>query len=926
MLQKYLLFLFVLLASKLSYANYPAFDLSMWPTPFKDLLLKSVPELNKKNLSDTDLEIILKKAQKEFNFENLQIKKSDKALFLVGTLSSKIDEITFSGLKDIDQDEAFEVLALNLTDANKEEKLNNALDRLQSYFKNSGYRKARVTSRSVLKKNGQRELKIEVFVGNKTKIDQVLVEGLPQDEKRKIERYFNWFGLGDILSDAVIKKLNLALRESLNDLGYYKVNIPAPTLVFSANEQKAKLIFKLVPQQKYKIVIQGQKGFSESYLANEVLQLPSYTTSEQNFGAELVEKLKLFYVKKGYAQIDIPYFESKTAQAQILTFNVIEGPVYYLDQITFQGNLSKKSSEYKKRLLSLASDKLQSGLFIKEDLDQAVKNLVVSLQNEGFVSAKLNRTQVGFDNRKKNSAYAVIVIDEGPQVYLDSIKISGNSFFSENKINTILNLKPHSPLSLLQLELALNELKSFYASQGFIEFKIISENKSLISYNDNLSLATLNIELEEGPQVKVSSILIEGNAMTHAKLILAELDFKEGDLLTPAKLEESVNRLQKTGHFSSSEIYTLEANTPVRDRTVVIRVIERNPGIATVGLGINNEYNYTLKGFLGVAYRNLGGWGRGLSLRAEGQYNPEVIKYLESKLIFGYLEPYLFDTRTRFRLNYTSARSISDFTIRKVTISNQAVWSLEQDFTSNLTGIYEVLNISNFVDQGINPEDQINFNYNREDLVISTTGPTLDFDFRDNILNPSKGLFSRLSAEYSSSAIGNHNVDDFYRLTGQLTVYTPLQKNVSDIVWAQSFRLGFLKNIESTSFGIPFDKKGFVLGGRSTLRGFESGEFYPGFREIGASYKIKDKTQYYLIKSELRFPLLISADLSGAFFYDGGEVKVDDFNFSDPYRDSIGIGLRYNTPVGPLNLEYARKLDKKSYESDGAFHLSVGVF
>ena len=67
-------------------------------------------------------------------------------------------------------------------------------------------------------------------------------------------------------------------------------------------------------------------------------------------------------------------------------------------------------------------------------------------------------------------------------------------------------------------------------------------------------------------------------------------------------------------------------------------------------------------------------------------------------------------------------------------------------------------------------------------------------------------------------------------------------------------------------------------------------------------------------------------DLFGAVFYDGGQVLIDGFTFEDRWRDAVGIGIRYNTPVGPLNLEYAKKLDKKSYENAEAFHLSIGVF
>ncbi len=413
--------------------------------------------------------------------------------------------------------------------------------------------------------------------------------------------------------------------------------------------------------------------------------------------------------------------------------------------------------------------------------------------------------------------------------------------------------------------------------------------------------------------------------MTHAKLIQTELEFKIGDLLTPKKLEESIARLQRTGHFSTTEIYTLEANTNKSQRTVVVRVAERNPGIFTSGLGITNENNYTLHGYTGLAYRNIGGWGRGASARIEGQYNPDIIKFIESKITLGYLEPYLFESRARFRLNYTSSRNVSDLKIRKVTVTNQTVWSIEQDFTSHVTGIYEILNISNYVDRGISLEDEQRFGYSREDLVIASTGPTFDIDYRDNIFNPTQGHWSRLTAEYSTRSLGNHNVDNFIRLTGQTTLYTPLSEQFG-LIWVNSYRSGYIDNLQKSNFGVPFDKRGFILGGRSTIRGYESEEFFPSIDQIGVNFKLKTFSTYNLIKSEFRFPLWKSESLSGALFYDGGEVSIDQVNLADRYRDSAGIGLRYNTPVGPINLEYARKLDRKSYESDGAFHLSVGVF
>lgn len=928
----------LLSAAALAQQTYPQFNFKDWPIDIIGPLIQKHPELLQKQFTSEEISTLLKQIHRELNFNQLKVVLKDNELFLVGTLSSKVESIIFEGLKEVDDDEALEVLSIKTTEVQDENKLTAALDRLQTYYRNMGYRKAQLTSKIITKSTTKRDLLIQVNTGDKTEIAAVKIDGLPLADKNYIERDFTWHGKGDILSDANLKRVNRSLRRTLNDLGYYLVAVPSPQITFSADETKARLNFTLVAQPKYKIEITGQQfahkesqalSYSTNKLRNEVLILDEYFSTEVGFASDLAEKIRLFYLSEGYAYCEVPYYERKENSLNVITLNINEGPLVKISKLSVTGSLSRPEKYYIDKFKELSSANIQDDILIQADVEQAAKNLTTYLQNEGFVNAKLSRIQIGAHNKKSNKAIISLQIEEGPQAHIEKIEIKGNRFFSKEKIDEVLGLKVSQKLSLIELETAINNLKVFYADNGFIESKILSENKNLISYSEGLTEASLFIEIFEGPQVRAGSIIVEGNDMTHAKLILTELDFKVGELLTPAKLEESISRLQKTGHFSNIEIYTLESNTDVQERTVVVRVSERKPGVGTLGIGFTNENNLTLHGYAGLAYRNLGGWGRGASLRGEGKYNPDIIRFFEYKATAGYLEPYLFDTRVRFRGNYTSSREVSDLSVRKFTITNQTVLSVEQDFTSHITGIYEVLNVSNYVDQGITKQDEIDHNYRREDMVIVTTGPTIDIDYRDNILNPRNGHWSRLTLEFSPEILGNHNVDDFFRATGQATLYTPIWET-KGLIWVNSYRVGYVKALNDFEFGVPFDKKGFILGGRSTIRGFESSEFFPRteiyFNQLPTNYKINDSSAYQLIKSEFRFPLFKSENLTGAIFYDGGEVLVDNVTFTDRYRDAAGIGLRYNTPVGPLNLEYARKLDRKSYESEGAFHLSVGVF
>ncbi|MEQ1876959.1 MAG: BamA/TamA family outer membrane protein, partial [Bdellovibrionia bacterium] len=145
--------------------------------------------------------------------------------------------------------------------------------------------------------------------------------------------------------------------------------------------------------------------------------------------------------------------------------------------------------------------------------------------------------------------------------------------------------------------------------------------------------------------------------------------------------------------------------------------------------------------------------------------------------------------------------------------------------------------------------------------------------------------------------------------------------------------------------------------GRSTVRGFDQlQESIPsrdefryklwerdptlvsgGPKTSNAPLYVTGHSTFYLLKTELRFP--IAGDLGGVIFYDGGAVLISDVTFADPYRDSAGVGLRYETPVGPVSFEAAWKLnrrdivfapgtpeEKRVEESPFRFHFSIGMF
>lgn len=916
--------------------TYPAFNLSDWPQDFKKQLFSAAPELGNKMFTEQQLNDMLKRLSENINFTQLSIVEKDEQLFLLGTINSTVQVIEIRNTSALALDEAKEILALQLEEANIESKVNLQIEKLINEYRNRGFRQTSATFTFENLQTGQRKLIIQINEGPRTKIIASEIIGLDPELNNEINKTLFWRFSGKPLTDENIKAINVFLRREINRKGFYLTAIPQPQIRLNTTDEEARLTYRLEKTQAFEIKIEGEKYFSKVHLLDEVLLLEQFSTTEVNIGAELTEKLKIYYLENGFSEFNSTYIENKVNNKMILTLILMEGPLVKINDVIFQGQYSKPEGDYESLFFELSSPQTQEKIFIKNDVELAVQNVMTYLQNQGYILAKLNRIIFQTDRSNPNKIDLIINLEEGPQLEIEKISIEGHRYFNTETIQSLLKIYPGAQLNLAQFESDLAKLKNTYMDRGFLEMHYRNDQigqanersqNSILTYSADLQRSSVNIKISEGPQIRVNSITIIGNVLTHSKLILTELDFKVGDVLSPKKIEESVSRLQKTGHFSTIDITTLEANSDVSERSVIVKVTERQPGIITTGIGVTNENDYTFHGYVGAAYRNIGGWGRGLSLRGEGSYNPSQLKFFEYKGTVGYLEPYLFETRARFRINYTTSRYVSDINNRKQTIANTATWAIEQDFTSHFTGIMDYT-VSNYVDAGISPADEVNFKYSRQDLVIASIGPTLDFDYRDNLLNPQRGSLSRLHFEYSTSVLGNNNVDNFVRANAQTTLYNPvlLRRGVPVFIWANSLRVGYLKNLDNRLQGVPFDKKGFALGGRSTIRGYSTKDIFPSSIDLGANYRLLATSSYQLIKSEFRIPLFSKQEISLGIFYDGGQVLIQNFELGDTWRDSVGVGFRYNTPVGPLNLEYATKLDKQPDEDDGAFHLSVGVF
>jgi outer membrane protein insertion porin family len=834
--------------------------------------------------------------------------------------NKRVTKVSFSGIKQISLSSAQNEFGDFENKAFDQNSLIEAAERVRLYYRENGFYNTTIDL-EFHSKDRQVEVFAKINEGVQTHFNDILVVTANPELKKKMENNLRRYR-GSPYTFNIISELKKEGRNYLTENRYLKAELKEPQLQAVDADGGATLQIDITNPEQYDIdiSIEGEPRLDSTII--ETVGLANFSTTNPNVVQEVVSRVKNYYLSQGFAKVEVKGEEEELPSpfARRIKINILPGRKISIDSIEVTGKISRPSSYYAKILKENSSPVVDSGFYVKSDLENGLKNLVIERQNNGFLKSHVISLKTIY--KENDQVIVSLNFDEGPLTQIQKITFENQNDFNEPELLRIMDLRPLEPLRLNQLEDALGRLKSFYKEHGYLEMAIINEKEDLVNYNEDNTLAHVKIKIYEGPKVIVGSIVVEGNVNTKDFVILNELDFEVGEILTPSKIEESIARLQRLGIFSTIDIKTLEEKTLISKRTVLIQVSDRDPGIFNLGIGGTNERNITLRAYTGVGYRNAFGKAQVFSATAEIKDNPTDAIFPEYKLSVGYLWPYLFNSRVKARFNVAQSVYVSDFNAFLGSEAWVESLAFEQDISSHFLLSWDFFTWTQYRDFSINPCGTCANN-----LDIRSMGLSAVFDYRDHPFNPTKGIFSRLSAEYGSPEFGGDNNITYHRTMAAVTHYTQVSAKTT---WANAVRGGFLKNLQSPLPNgkvayVPYEKKGFILGGQTTIRGFTPAEAFPNSTDLGTTqYQLTTESSMYLIKSEFRFP--IWGNIGGAIFYDGGSVYIPGFNFV--YRQAAGISARFNTPIGPVSLEIGWKIGMQASrnESPSAIHLSVGTF
>jgi outer membrane protein insertion porin family len=463
--------------------------------------------------------------------------------------------------------------------------------------------------------------------------------------------------------------------------------------------------------------------------------------------------------------------------------------------------------------------------------------------------------------------------------------------------------------------------------------------------------------IQEGPQTRARRILLSGYKHTRPGVIRREIRIKVNEPLREGDVVESQRRLYNLGVFNRVTIEPQNPNGTNPDKDIAVLVEEAKRYTVAYGGGFEvqrlasttnptgGQVQAAPRGIIEVSKLNLTGRADSLSFKLRGST-------LQGRALLGYSAPNTFGN-SHFSFQATAfaekTRDINTFTERRYEGSVQ----LTDQITPLTTVLYRYAFRKVLVSSLNIPTQEIPLF--QQPTLVSQFGVTWFRDSRDNPADASKGSFN--SADFSDADTYWGASASFLRFFFQNSTYYPIKRRFS---FARSTRFGILapyRDTVSLTFPaptvpplptlIPLPER-FFAGGGTSLRGFALNQAGP--RDAVTGFPVGGQA-LLVLNQEFRFPMrlpYLGTSLGGAIFYDGGNVysrlsrisfratlPQPTFGLQNPslppgptnlpvcltncsnelnyFAHTVGIGVRYKTPVGPIRVDLGYQLNRPSF-------------
>ena len=617
------------------------------------------------------------------------------------------------------------------------------------------------------------------------------------------------------------------------------------------------------------------------------------------------ERIRQYYESKGYFDTVVDVVKEPVAgneSSLFVTMNINRGENMIINNVNLVGatkfdysdiepSIANKSREFmgwlwgrndgKVKLFELPNDpaRIQDKYFQKGYLDATVSTPYLN---------------ASFDNYTADLTY---YIHEGEPYDVASVGISAPSELEldTNEILDDFRLESGDRMNSAHLRQDMKKLDDIVADKGYAFVKV---QPKTLKHDEN---KTVEIEYEviPGEQVYIRNVKISGNDRTVDRVVRRELYLTEGNLYNRTDLQDSKDALKRTSYFDDVEIKEERIDKNTVD--LEVKVKEASTGSITGGIGYGSSDGLLLNA--GVSDPNIFGSGLQGTINIDksddelsgqiGLTNPRIF---DSEYSLGgtiYANDYSYDSYDERSYGFTTTLG------RKLTrnLSASLGYVIEQ---SKINGLKDALK---------------EVGYKEGTNIKSSIIPSIAYNSTDDYYLPRRGIIASTSLEFA----GLGGDEKFAKSRANFNYYFGTRDYIDyDLILRYKASFG---KIWDRGY-IPINER-LYLGGIRSLRGYESRTVSPKVKSrIDGNWYETGGEISFNNSFELSFPIIDRVKMRGVLFYDYG--MIGDNSLSEIKRSSAGAGIEWVTPMGPLQLIFAKAIGKKENDDTNTFEFTIG--
>ena len=621
------------------------------------------------------------------------------------------------------------------------------------------------------------------------------------------------------------------------------------------------------------------------------------------------QELKRQYINKSFYGAEVITTVTPIERNRVnLTFSVVEGDTARIKDIHVVGNKAFSESTLKGLFDQDTGGWLswytKSDRYARTKLNADLETLRSYYLQRGYLEFRIDSTQVAISPDKQDISITVNVT-EGERFVVSSVKLEGNFLEREDEFKSLVTIRPGEPYNADQVAETTKAFSEHFGNFGFA-FARIEAVPEIDRENGRVALV---LQADPVRRAYVRRISVAGNNRTRDEVIRREFRQFEASWYDGEKIRLSRDRVDRLGYFTEVNIETMEVPGAPDQVDLQISVAEKPTGSLQLGAGFSSAEKMSLS--FSIKQENIFGSGNYLGV----DLNTSKFK---RTLVFSTTDPYFTKDGISRTLDmyYRTDKPYEDQGGNYELITTGAGIRFGVPFSETDTVFFGGALEQTRIKAGTNiPAAYLSY-ADRYGASSSAVPLTIGWsrDGRDSALAPNTGRYQRLNTDWSVAGDAR-----YVRANYQYQQYVPLNKKFT---LAFNGEVGLGKGMGGRPFPVF---KNFYSGGLGSVRGFDQGTLGP--RDVtGASLGGPKKLTF---NTELIAPfpgagndrtLRVFTFLDvGNVYGDGQKMRLSDM------RASVGVGLSWISPLGPLRLAYAKPVRKFAGDRIQELQFQIGT-